>query len=193
MKWYTSDDVWAMIRERLAEESPADRDSVLAFPMNAQGRIQALTVKGKSSRAVKRVPMEEVWQMIRDGVGAEYPTLRERDMDLAVVERQFIGLIVAERNEDINKLEPPSQAKRRTADPPKGSVRSASEVDQKAVVVRQLRSALTRRDSLGQMVRSDEAQAMLKVLEFELRVALQILVPEDLNNSERLGRIASGS
>ena len=193
MKWYTSEDIWVMLRERLAKENPGYRDSVLAFPMNAQGRIQALTVKGKSGRAAKRYPMEEVWQMIRDGVGAEYPSLRERDMDLAVVDKQLIGLIVAERNEDINKLEPPSQAKRRTADPPMGNVRRASEVDQKAAVVRQLESALARRDSLGQMVRSDEAQAMLKVLEFELRVALQILVPEDLNNSERLGRIASGS
>lgn len=60
-------------------------------------------------------------------------------------------------------------------------------------LVRQLGRALELRDSIGTEMQSDQGHRLLKALEYELRIAMQILKPRDQKNSERLGRIASGS
>lgn len=64
---------------------------------------------------------------------------------------------------------------------------------QAARLVRQLDRALELRDSVGAEMQSEQGQRLLKALEYELRIAMQILKPRDQQNSERLGRIASGS
>lgn len=85
--------------------------------------------------------------------------------------------------------EPSSRAPDQTDQPSQGIVGNQLVTR----LARQLDRALALRDSVGVEMQSEQGQRLLKALEYELRIAMQILKPRDRQNSERLGRIASGS
>ncbi|PSM31709.1 hypothetical protein [Haliangium sp. UPWRP_2] len=93
----------------------------------------------------------------------------------------------------IGSLADSREPSRKTLDQTDQPSQRAVGSQQAARLVRQLNRALELRDSVGMEMQSEQGQHLLKALEYELRIAMQILKPRDQQNSERLGRIASGS